>query len=343
MLRRLTSSSALRAAIVFTALACLAAGADAQSESWTSQRIQQELDARGVCQLPAGIHSLDVPVRLRASDRLVGTGYNTRLNYTGEGSYAVLFGQPGEHNFACYLDNLSIIGGGVKVEVFAQHCAIERVWISGSPGDGLRIEGEGERLKVSHLISWGNQGHGIVVRSSGSNNGVFFDHCNAQSNGGFGLYLETAAQNASLNGCVVRDCTFQNNGVNEQVSTEVLIRGFVGATRFENVWIENTAPHMRVGLRTEGIGYQQPGGGTLVRRPGRVVFVGNNTISLLARAIEFVDCYECVIEQLQASPSTSHVRWRSAPGGGDAIGCTRPRGAMLLLPSSQLVADPQLR
>ncbi|MFN0136570.1 MAG: right-handed parallel beta-helix repeat-containing protein [Phycisphaerae bacterium] len=343
MIQSFTSSAALRAVLVACALGWFASPVVAQTEVWTSLRIQQELDTRGVCQLPAGNHNINVPIRLRAGNRLVGTGYNTRLNYTGGGPIAIVFGEVGAHNFACYLDNISLLGGGVKVAAYAQHCAIERVWINGSSGDGLRIDGVGERLKVSHVICWDNAGHGFAVRSTGSNNGVFFDHCSAQENGGFGLYLETAAQNASLNGCVVRDCTFQSNGDGGQVYAEVLIRGFVGATRFENVWIENTAPHMRVGIRTEGISYAQPTGGPIVRRPGRVVFVGNNTISLMPRAIEFVDCFECVIDQLQAAPATAQVRWRSAPGGGDAIGCTRPRGDMLLLPATQLIADPLLR
>lgn len=321
--------------------------ASAQDPTATARQIQQSLDSTGFCQLGAGTYSIDAPIRLKAGQRLAGVGFATKIVYVGISPWAVVFGEREKPNYACYLDNLSIQGGGVLCESLSQTCAIERVWVSKSRADGLRIEGAGERIVLRDVVSWENAGDGLVVRCPDTNNGILFDHCNAQGNTGHGVRLETAAPNGELLGTVLRDCTIQGNGRGGGAAAEVLIQGYVNVTRIENTWIERSerySPNMKTGVRTVAASFPgENGAAAVVRRPGRLAIGGASVISLMPRAMEWVDCVDCAIEQLWATPATSKVHWKSGDDGGNSLQATKPRGELWILSPSQLVADPELR
>lgn len=310
----------------------------------SAAEIQAALDRDGYCFVPPGKHRLERPLRMRPGQRLTGGGFASVLEYEGPGNIALYFGEHETYNYGCYLDNLQIVGGGVVCERFGQHCAIEKVWIMKAPGDGLVVDGIGDKMVFRDVISYGCRGAGIAIRSSGSNNGLLLDHCNSQSNGGPGLVLETTAPNGLLNMTVIRDCTIQGNGDDGRTTAEVIVRGYVGSPRFENTWIENSK--LKVGVRTEASRpFEQPDGAApLVRRPSRVLFTGNSTIAGPPRAIEFADCFECEIEQLNITPSaTARIYWKSA---GDrersSTYTTKPRLREWILKPVQIVADPDL-
>lgn len=312
-------------------------------QTLTAAEIQAALDADGYFFVPPGTHRLERPLRLRAGQRLTGGGIASTLQYDGRGDVALYFGEREAYNYGCYLDNLQIVGGSVVCERFGQHCAIEKVWIVKSPAEGLLVDGIGDKMVFRDVVCYQSRGIGIAVRSRGSNNGLLFDHCNSQSNGGEGLVLETVAPNGLLNMTVVRDCTIQGNGADGRTRAEVIVRGYVAAPRFENVWIENST--LRVGLRSEAsVAFEQPDGrAPLVRRPSRVLFTGNSTIAGPPRAIEFADCYECEIDQLNVTPATARVIWKSAPDRErNSTYTTKPRLREWILKPAQIVADPEL-
>lgn len=329
------------ALVAFGILAIVSArhGGAAQGVS-SARQIQATLDANGFCQLGAGTYTLDAPIRLRAGQRLLGVGPATKLDYRGTTPWAVVFGEREKPNYACHLERLSIRGGGVLCENIAQHCTIEGVWVSEAPLDGVRIEGEGERIVLRDVVSWQNGGAGFAVRTDSANNGVLFDHCNAQGNRGSGMLFETTDRDGELTACVVRDCTIQSNGTGG-AAAEVLLRGYVNVLRIENTWIERAARGgaAGVGLRTEAVEFPaRDGKDPVTRFPGRLTITGTTVIALLPRAVELAPCFDCAIEQLWATPASSKVLWRS-----EGTGASKPRGAMFVLDPAQLVADPALR
>jgi len=316
-------------------------------EAYPAERIQTLLDQTGFCQLPPGVHTLDKPLRIKPRQRLTGAGPASTLKYVGAGEWAVIFGDREKHNYAIYLDNLEIVDGGLRLEGFGQHCAIDKVWVRNAPGDGVRIDGKGEGIVLRDVIAWENRGHGFAVSCGRAINTVLFDHCNAQNNQGHGVLLETTAWNATLNQLTLRNCVIQSNGRGGQVRAEVMVRGYVGALRIESTWIESPqdrADAPSVGLRTEARTFERPEGqGPVVRRPGHLVILGNSVISQPPRAIEFVDCYDCRIEQLSISPASARVYWRGDAEAARAGHWNKPGGAHWLLKPEQLVADPELK
>lgn len=315
------------------------------SSGFDARTIQAQLERTGFCGLPPGEHHINAPIRLGPNQRLSGAGPASILKYEGPGEWAIVFGKQDEFNYGCYLDNLKIVGGGVKCERIGQHCLIERLWISQAPGDGLRVEGIGDLMAFRDIVCWGNKGSGIAVRCGVTQNRVIFDHCSAQANHGHGLLMETITPNGNFTKAVLRDCTFQSNGLGGRVREEVLLRGWITMVRFQNVWIENAK--LPVGLRTEASGplsrVAQPAEKSITRRPGRIVVEGNSTIALMPRSIEFVDCFDCQIEQLSISPDAARVYWKSNPQRGASTYTQPPGGAHYLLDADRLVADPDLK
>jgi hypothetical protein len=334
------AKSSIRA-VGFVLLLAGATVADAQAPAvYTADRIQSELDEYGYCQLPPGKHRLDRPIELRARQRLCGSGPASILEYVGPGDWAVLFGDRGAPNYACYLDSLTLSGGGLWCRRFAQHCGVDQVWVSGAPSDGVRIDGIGDKFLLRDVVSYGNTGHGFALRAAASNNGLTLDHCNAQANGGHGVLMETLSWGGTLYQTVLRDCTVQGNGAAGRVDCDVLVRGYVGALRVESTWIEST--FCAVGLRTVGRLERHPSTGKESLRFPRILITGNSVVSLADRALEFVDCWQCEIEQLDARPAAARVYWRSRPDGTNATGSTRPTGLMRLLDPARIVADSTL-
>lgn len=324
---------------------CFAISALAQSPAvrrLDDEIIQGQLDATGYFQAPPGEHELRRPIVLGPGQRLTGCGPATKLKLVGPGDWAVVFGDVNKHNYACYLDNLMITGGGLRCDRIGQHCVIDRVWITRAPGDGVRVEGIGDRMIFRDVVSYGNRGAGFALRVPAVANGLIFDHCNAQANDGVGFLVETLKWNSDCSGLVLRDCTIQGNGLGGSAVAEVLVRGYVNGMRIENVWIENKS--VRAGLRTEAKHYSQPQ--PIVRRPSGLIIAGASQISLIDRAVEFVACHDCDIEQLTLSPPTARVHWKprgkraAAPTEGPAPGA--PGGTKRMLRPEQLVAEPDL-
>ncbi len=314
---------------------------------YDARTIQALLDQQGFCQLPPGTHTIRDPIRLGPNQRLTGCGRASVLKFAGTGDWAVVFGDEKKANYGCYLDNVAIAGGGVLCRRFGQHCGIDRVWIVEAPGDGLRIEGIGDKFLVRDVVAYGNKGNGIALRSPVTNNGLTLDHCNAQNNGGHGLLLESITWGGALAKAVVRDCTIQGNGKAGKVRAEVMVRGWVQLLRLENIWIESpqgAAASLPVGIRVEGsAAFENPRSSEKnVRRPNGLLITGNSAIHLVPSSIEFVDCLNIRIDQLSLAPRTAKVFWHSNPTGGDSTHTRRPTGAMWMLDESRVVADPKL-
>jgi len=295
----------------------------------TAAAIQSQLDQTGYCYLPPGYHNINVPIQIRANQRLSGAGRSSVLNYIGSGNWAVIFGDPNDYMFGSWVDNLTIWHGGLRLVRFGQNCGVERVWVSSAPGDGVLFDGFGSKMVLRDLVCWGSAGHGITMRPSAALNGVLFDHCNSQANQGHGALLEAVIAGTAVNKTVFRDCTIQSNGLGGLVSAEVMMRGWVFATLFENMWIENPPGRpesLPVGLRTEAIYFSD----TYIQRPMGLRISGTSSFHLMPRAIEFDPCLNCRIEQLTITDG-SYIYYRAPwPPEGDLW--LLPSGAVLPLP-----------
>ena len=328
-------------------LAALASSAPARAQldrmgtpRYNEAIIQHLLDSVGFCELPPGEHPIRRPIRMGPNQRLTGAGPASKLIYSGAGDFALLFGDKDTPNYACYLDNVMFVGGGVKCERFAQHCAIEKTWIQKAPAEGLLVEGIGDKMIFRDVVCYGNKGAGIAVRSFVTNNGLTFDHCNSQANGGYGIVLETTSWPGRLHAAVLRDCTSQGNCAAGHADAEVLVRGWIQSLRIESLWVENG--RQVVGLRTERTNVVEPASGKPKWRLPNITIAGNTLISQLERAVELVDCIECQIDQLELRPATARVYWRCGKDGGDVTGSTKPGGLMRRLDATRLMAAPTL-
>lgn len=277
-----------------------------------SAEIQTALDTTGYYFIQPGTHNIESTIIIRKDQRLCGAGKSSVLRWVGSGNTAIQFGDPAAVFYGAYLDNFCLSFGGLRVAVMTQHCSIDRLWVSDAPGDGILIDGIGERLVFRDVVAWGNGGNGIAVRTSDSYNGVVFEHCNAQNNAGHGVLLETfAGANGmgQLENFVFRDCTVQANGTNGTTPCEFMVRGFVRMLTINNIWIENIRG-IRAGFRTESVTVAPT-----TYHPGRIRFTGSNTINLIQNAIEFDSCYDCPIDQLTTTAG-SLIRYRTfAPTG----------------------------
>lgn len=298
--------------------------------------IQQQLDTLGYYQLPPGETVIDRPLRLTRFQRLTGCGPVSVLRFAPsarEQQVAIYFGALDAPNYACYLDHLSILGGALQCERFGQHCGIDRVWISRAPGDGLRVQGIGDKMAFRDVVVWECSGAGIAVRCHIANNGLIFDHCSASNNAGVGLLLEASTHNASLSSTVIRDCTFQGNG-GPMIRSQVLVAGYVHHANFENVWIEGATP---VGLRTEARSF-----GDLTRRPTSVRVAGASEISLHPIAIEYAAALTPVIDSLAMSaspPLLPRIVWRARQAGDTSIIAQPPAGLLRITPPGRIFSE----
>lgn len=196
-------------------------------------QINKQLSANGYYEVPIGITKVSGTIKVRAKDTIRGFGFRSVLESI-DSDYIIEFGDNKESIYGAYLQSFSVNKAGIKVNQVAQHCGINQVWISGSPKHGLLIDGFGEKMKFEQVISYGNSGDGIRVNTNDALNGLIFDNCNSQSNKGYGFIQETTEKNAQIWGTVIRDCTIQGNG-----DIEAAELGYVCASRYENVWIEN--------------------------------------------------------------------------------------------------------
>ena len=323
------------------ALLCVAliglASARAQSRpavapSLTRAEIQQRLDGSGHASIPPGIHKLDGPIYLRSRQRLEGVGVVSELRLEpGRGEWAVIIEPAAGSMYDASIENLTLFGGGLHVRALTQSLSIEGVTVAFAPGDGVRLEGIGERQTLRDVIVRNSGRDGIVVATPAgvSNNGIVFDHCNSQDNAGTGVLLTTSGTASELLATTLRDCTIQNNHRKPAASemAEVLLVGLVRIVVVDNTWIENGLLHRdRVaGIRARPLQYMAPkaiAGVTIavpVRDlPGRVLLDRGSSIQLLPIALDWSSCYDCRIAQANI-------------GAGKIIAAVPPAGANWLV------------
>ena len=287
-----------------------------------AQLIQSELDAKGFFEVPLGRHLIDRPIVLRHDQTLSGKGLRSVLVYTGPGEWAVILGDATKTIYRSGVESLSITGGGLRGQRYGQHCWIRDVWISGATGDGLRLDGVGDRFTVERVYSWQNGGAGFrIVAAYGTSNGLMLEKCNAQGNAGEGVVLETTSWGGQLVGTTLRDCTIQGNALAD-VRSEILIKGWVAFTIIDNCHVEglrklslapvgpasppviveagppgpaSVAPasppvsHPVVGLRAVPAGpFASPTGVVNTRRPSDLLIDGGTTFHGYQRAMELV-------------------------------------------------------
>lgn len=337
-----------------------------------AQTIQAELDARGFFRVPAGRHLLDRPITLKADQRLTGEGFRSVLLYSGPGEWAVILGDVNQTIYRTGLDSLSIRGGGVRAQRYGQHCWIRDVWISGAPGDGLRIDGIGDRLTVERAYAWENAGAGIRVAGGFVNNGITLDGCNAQGNDREGVVLETTSWSGQLVGTTLRGCTIQGNG-RAGAKAEVLLRGWVHFTRIDNCHLEGvlkaaspsptgsgqgdgSAPadgrqptagsSPAAAIRTEPAGpFLSPTGAAATRRPSDLWIGGGTTVHGVPRAAELVAMNGLTQFGQVILTGGAKIHWRSNPAGGDSTHTKKPQlevSASRGIQAEAIIADPLL-
>lgn len=275
------------------------------------QELQRQLDA-GFCWVPLGTTQIDRPLVVRSGATLRGYGMKSVLQLVGGGPWAVVVRQETGYIYGACLESFAVQDAGVKWEMFAQHCGMDRVWASNAPGAGFEFDGDGERLRVRDCVAWGNRGDGFAVRCGTTNNGIVFDHCNAQDNLGDGFVLETTAENAELTMCVLNDCTSQEN-----IGAQIRLAGYVTSTRIHDTWLESPA------LDSKGI-VAEPRVSTNPNRPEgwRVVgteITGNTKVSQIRDAVVLLDAPATNIDSLVVTPEpgdSAFVQWRQfAPTG----------------------------
>jgi len=283
--------------------------------------LQAKLDA-GLCDIPVGTTTIDGPLYVRSRTMLRGAGMASEIKLTGGGDWAVIVAPGRGSLYGAYIDSVSIVGGGVLWTEFAQHCGMDRVWVSGAPGDGVRLQGDGERLRIRDCVSWENGGAGFAVRCASSNNGVVFDHCNAQGNKGEGILFD-AADGAGISLCVIDDCTIQGNG-----GAQVRLSGYVTSLAIRDTWIESAAAGA-VGILAES---KVAASRIEPWRPAGLTIEGGTNIALIARAMVLRDAPNVAIDSLSVTPASARVEWDT----------WQPGGAMRRLPAVQLkwVAPP---
>lgn len=196
-------------------------------------QINRQLSLNGFYEVPLGTTKVSGTIKVRAKDTIRGFGFNSVLESV-DSDYLIEFGDNVESLYGTYLQSFRVSKAGIKVNQLAQHCAMNQVWISNAPKHGLYINGFGEKMKFEQVVCYESQGDGIRVETDDCLNGIVFDNCNSQANKGYGFVLETTARNAQIWGTVIRDCTIQGNGDIESVEL-----GYVCASRYENIWIEN--------------------------------------------------------------------------------------------------------
>lgn len=261
--------------------------------------LQAKLDA-GLCDIPVGTTTIDGPLYVRSRTMLRGAGMASEIKLTGGGDWAVIVAPGRGSLYGAYIDSVSIVGGGVLWTEFAQHCGMDRVWVSGAPGDGVRLQGDGERLRIRDCVSWENGGAGFAVRCDTANNGIAFEHCNAQNNKGDGIVFD-AADGAGISLCVIDDCTIQANG-----GAQVRVSGYVTSLSIRDSWIESTAGGA-VGILAESKPARPPRVDPW--RPSGLTISGTTQVALIARAVVLRDAPAVTIDALSVFPATAAVEW----------------------------------
>lgn len=301
--------------------------------------IQAALDRDGYCWIPPGTHKLDGPIRLGSRMRLVGAGVVSSLRLAdGAGDWAIVVAPKSGSLYDSSIDSLSLLGGGLLVHEITQTLRVEGLTIDGAPLDGVRISGIGERMILRDVVARSSVRHGLVVSTpAASNNGIVFDHCTAQWNGGAGVLLETTGPTSEQLFTVLRDCTVQDNcrglAVGE-TGAEIEILGLVRGTRIENHWTENVSrDRLRiVGIRTRAATFVANAfpPRLVTMWPGRLVLAGGTSIQELAVALDWTECFDCRIEQL------------NMPASAAIYAATQPVGDKWLVPATAVRAAPSL-
>lgn len=338
---------------------------EAKADVLTRAEIQRQLDETGYCWVPPAKspHAMDGSIYVRSSNTLAGSGQPSALAFPVGTDWGVIVEPPaGGKLYGAYVNGIALNGAGMLLREIAQHSSIERVWVSDSGGDGFRVEGTGERIVFRDCVAWKNHGRGFSIVSAADNNGVLFDHCNAQGNWQAGVYFAPAASDVASNCHVLRDCTIQGNcksrladlngdGIVNRVDVnlaagrgdftalvqalsmqgvapdlaDVELYGWVGRLRVENTWIEATAA--RHGLLARPRAW--PGSET--RYVGFLNLCGNTHVycSTGTDAIRLEQVSEAWIEEAEIRPMPAQLVYTG----------NRPGGALRLLQQGQVASE----
>lgn len=307
--------------LLLLALLVLLAGWRAAAETPASVAeligAQEKLDQAGTLELPPGDIVLREPLTVGPHQTLRGAGNATRLLWKGGGDEALWLGKPGGDVYGARIEQLALVGGTLRVAVLDGKATIESVWITQAK-TGLLIEGVGERLRVVNVTAYGNIGDGVQVLSHGVCNGVTFERLTSQHNGGVGLRMETLDADATLNHVLLRDSEIQGNrGV-----AQVLIRGWVGMARLENVWIESGSDKdrpMGAGLIAEARLLLDERKGVYVRRvPNRLTLTGGSVVSACAPGLRLIGADRVRLDDVLIQPPAT-IEWSGTAGPGGTL------------------------
>lgn len=280
-------------------------------------QLQAQLDA-GYLSLAPGTVTIDGPLYVRSRTLLRGCGLASTIRLApNSGQWAIIVQPlprivsrrlvPG-YIYGADLESFAVSGGGIRFDQVSQTCSVAGVWVSGAPGDGFLISGDGEQQVFRDCKAWSNGGAGFAVRTAGANNGIVLDHCNAQSNAGPGIVFETTADGGDLSLCEIARCTVQGNG-----QPQIHVRGYVTSLTIADTWVESDAAGA-VGIQAESVPAVPPRRDPW--RPAGLRIQGRSVVSLIPRAVRLIDAPSADIDTLAVYPSTAVVEWQTwRPGG----------------------------
>lgn len=279
--------------------------------------LQAQLDA-GACTIPVGTTTIDAPLYVRSRTMLRGCGLASAIRLApNSGEWAIIVQPlprivsrrlvPG-YIYGADLESFSVVGGGIRFDQVSQTCSVSSVWVSGAPGEGFLIAGDGEQQVFRDCKAWSNGRAGFAVRTAGANNGIMFDHCNAQNNVGPGIVLETTADGGDLSLCEISRCTVQANG-----QPQIHVRGYVTSLTIADTWVESDTPGA-VGILAESVPAVPPRRDPW--RPSGLRIQGRSVVSLIPRAVRLIDVPAVDIDTLAVYPSTAAVEWQGWQPGG---------------------------
>lgn len=221
----------------------------------SAAEIQADLNNNGFVKLQSGTIDIDTTITLRFGQTLRGDSQGgTILNYTGAGSWCIQFGVVGQSNYGCYLEDLTVHGGGVHIQQMGQHCAITNVTARSGPSHGFYFNAAasyiGERLVMKGCHGTDNRGSGLamVVGSGGSIHGVDVVDCLFDYNDSYGGLFETVTDTGTLLLVQVKGTTFRENCQGDIATAEVYIHGYANLLNFVDVDIETLDTKVITGL-----------------------------------------------------------------------------------------------
>ena len=203
----------------------------AYTQYTSADQIQTELDANRPVNLQPGIVTLDKPITVSFNNLLRGHPEGTTINYTGTGSYAILFGESGVSLYDCYVSNFKLYGGGIRIDKAGPASAISNVDVYNAPEHGFFFNGAtyaGERISLYSCSATGCAGDGLHVVGYDLH-GFLANKFTASQNMQHGIYLDasSSAVGNSINNAI-SNCTVTYNCQDGVTDSEIFIYGYIG-------------------------------------------------------------------------------------------------------------------